>query len=97
MQAGAEPWMIAVTILAMLLKLAPIVLAVGMIWFFAKSETWRLMKRRLTEGGEQAEQVALMAGEIEQLRREMAELQERVDFSERVLAQNKDVGTLERH
>ena len=48
---------------------------------------------RLQGGGSGAEEVQEMRGEVETLRRELGELNERVDFAERLLARGRDPGT----
>ena len=50
-------------------------------------------EHRRTETDDGGERDAIL-GELQQLRQEVTELQERVDFTERLLAKQKDAGAL---
>lgn len=91
-----EPFMAVALVVGILGKVIPLALIVGGLWFFFRSEFWKLLKHRLKEGGDQTAQIAQLAAELDEVRREMAELQERVDFSERLLAQSKDAAAVDR-
>lgn len=76
-------------ILVMVLKLAPwLAVGVGLL-FLTRSAVGRALAQRIREGSVTAEEVAALAGELEDVRRELGEMQERLDFTERLLAQQR--------
>lgn len=68
-------------------KITPLLLIVGAVWFFRSNRGGRMWNR--VPGGADPETVAELRAELDEVRRELAELQERVDFSERLLAQGQ--------
>src|SRR5712664_3822352 len=70
-------------------------------WMISMSPLGKAFAERLRHGpvppgGGTAEDHAELAESVEQLRREVAELAERVDFTERLLGQQKAVEQIER-
>lgn len=65
-------------------KITPLLLIGGAVWFFRSNRGGRMWGR--VQGGADQETAAELRAELEDVRRELAELQERVDFSERLLA-----------
>ncbi len=57
------------------------------IWFFRRSALGRSVLDRVQDGAADKELLQSLASEVEYLHHEMTELQERVDFAERRLAQ----------
>ncbi len=80
----------------------PIVAVGGFFaWMISLSPVGRAFAERLRHGpvppgGGNAEDHAELAESVEQLRREVAELAERVDFTERLLGQQQAAGQLGR-
>jgi len=80
----------------------PIVAVGGFFaWMISLSPVGRAFAERLRHGpvppgGGSAEDHAELAESVEQLRREVAELAERVDFTERLLGQQQAAGQLGR-
>ncbi|PYP56230.1 MAG: hypothetical protein DMD40_11700 [Gemmatimonadetes bacterium] len=79
------------------------IIAVGgfFAWMIALSPVGKAFAERLRHGpvppgGGTADDHAELAESVEQLRREVAELAERVDFTERLLGQQKAMGQLEK-
>ena len=64
-------------------------------WFlFKRSGIGRELKRRAETGADRDELVNVLSGQVERLQQEMLELQERVDFAERLMADPDRVGRL---
>jgi len=78
----------------------PIVAVGGFFaWMIALSPVGKAFAERLKHGpvrGGTAEDQGELVETVEQLRREVAELAERVDFTERLLGQQRLVGQLEK-
>ena len=78
----------------------PIVAVGGFFaWMIALSPVGKAFAERLRHGpstGGTSEDHAELVESVEQLRREVAELAERVDFTERLLGQQKAMGQLEK-
>lgn len=80
------------------------IVAVGgfFLWMLSLSPVGKALAERLKhgplprEGAGTAEEQAELVETVEQLRREVAELAERVDFTERLLGQQKGVEQLQR-
>ena len=88
---GFGLWLVPIAILG---KLAPLLLLGGAIWFFRSNRGARM--RFGSQGGVDQETVAELRAELDEVRRELSELQERVDFSERLLAQQSGAAPVER-
>ena len=54
----------------------------------------RIEEAKIRAGGGAEEEVQQLRDDVEQLRGEMAEMQERMDFTERLLARNSDAERL---
>jgi len=70
-----------------------IVFGGGMLMVLSKSEIGRAVIERIRGGGSGAADPALL-DEVERLRHDVTELQERVDFAERLLAKSRESGQL---
>lgn len=71
-----------------------IVFGGGMVWLLSKSEIGRAVSDRIRgHDGSGATDPALLE-EVERLRHDVGELQERVDFAERLLARSRESGQL---
>jgi hypothetical protein len=78
----AMTWMAIAGI--MLVKLVPIMLVGGVgYYFFKRSEMGRALTRRSDTSGD----MVLLQQQVDDLRTELSEMQERLDYSERVLTQ----------
>lgn len=75
-------------LVGLLLRTVPVLL-VGTVGFvlFSRSTLGKSLIRRLQEGGADAETLAAMQDELQELRRELGEVHERLDFAERRLVQ----------
>jgi hypothetical protein len=73
-----------------------IVLLIGGFAVFARSEIGRALAHRIGGGGAATsaveEELRVLHGEIEALRSELMETQERLDFTERMLASGRKEG-----
>lgn len=75
----------------------PIVAVAGFfLWMISLSPVGKAYAQRVRGGGLDEREREELHLEIDTLRREVAELAERVDFTERLLAKNQDVARLER-
>lgn len=71
-----------------------IVFGGGMVFMLSKTDLGRAVTERIRgSGGSGAVDPALL-DEVERLRHDMTELQERVDFAERLLAKTRESGQL---
>jgi len=76
-------------VLAIVFKLAPwLIVGVGAL-IFARSAFGRALAHRLREGAVTGADLAALSDELQEARREIAEMQERLDFTERLLAQDR--------
>lgn len=73
----------------LLLKLVPWLVIGGGLYGLSRTEPGRGLIRRLREGGATEADIAALADELQQLRAELAEVQERLDFTERALVQQR--------
>jgi hypothetical protein len=85
-------------IIALLIPIMALAIPVGAIIMGGLTKVARLRleeaKLRQQGGGSgAADEVQELRGEVETLRRELGELNERVDFAERLLARGRDAGT----
>lgn len=87
---GSDPIGIGVLLIPLVVlgKIAPLLLLGGAFWFFRSQRGGRMWNRM--QGGRDPDGVAELRAELDEVRREVAELQERVDFSERLLAQHHE-------
>jgi hypothetical protein len=69
----ASPWLILGTIAYVLVRRSPL---------------WKALTERVRDG-DQGERLAALEGEVMELRQALAEMQERQDFAERMLADPK--------
>jgi len=84
--------LIFLTLIGILIKVAPwLLLGTAGAVFLSRSALGKAMMDRFREGSAGGEELAALAGELEQMRRELSELQERVDFTERLVSQPRDV------
>ena len=67
-----------------------IVFGGGMLFALSKSEIGRAVADRIRSGSHPAPTDPVLVDEVERLRIEVAELQERMDFAERMLAAKKE-------
>ena len=71
------------------MRFVPYILIGGAAWWFlGRSEFGRSLTRRLQEPGNDGETVAALASEMDQVKLQLAEVQERLDFAERLLARS---------
>jgi hypothetical protein len=83
-------------IIALLIPIMALAIPVGAIIMggLIKVARLRLEAAKLRQGGSgTTDEVQELRGEVETLRRELGELNERVDFAERLLARGRDSGT----
>jgi len=71
-----------------------IVFGGGMVWLLSKSEIGRAIADRIRGEGLQPRPDPAMIEEMERLRVEVAELQERMEFAERLLAARREPGSV---
>ena len=77
-------------LLSMLLKIAPLlILGSGGAIFLSRSAFGKALVQRIREGSLRGEEVAALAAQLEDVRHELGEIQERLDFTERLLAQQR--------
>lgn len=74
--------------IVILSKVTPFLLLGGAFWLFRSRRGGRILNRY--QGGADQETVAELRAELDEVRRELAELQERVDFGERLLARQHE-------
>lgn len=86
-----------VLLVGILLRTLPILVAgtVGVI-LFSRSTLGKAVIRRLQEGGAGASTVAQLQAEVDELRRELGEVQERLDFTEHRLRHQPEAPSLSR-
>ena len=72
------------------LKLAPLLIlgSAGAI-FLSRSTLGKALVQRIRQGSLKGEEVAALAAQLEEVRHELGEIQERLDFTERLLAQQR--------
>ena len=74
----------------LLVKVAPVVLGLGAaIWLLPRTGIGRSLIGRAREGSDEGERLLLLESEVARLREELAEVQERQDFTERLLAPDR--------
>lgn len=72
------------------MRFVPFVLIGGAAWWLlGRSEFGRSLTRRLQESGNDGESIAALASEMDQVKLQLAEVQERLDFAERLLARGE--------
>ena len=59
--------------------------------FLSRSTLGKALVQRIRQGSLQGEEVAALAVQLEEVRHELGEIQERLDFTERLLAQQRGV------
>jgi hypothetical protein len=75
-------------VFAILIRLAPwFILGIGAL-FFARSAFGKALAHRIREGAVTRADLAVLSDELQEARREIGEMQERLDFTERLLAQH---------
>lgn len=82
------PAEIGIALVLLVVKvIAPIAVVAGGAWFFfTKTEAGRGVAGRVPGGGDTGERLLLLESEVGELRRELSEMHERLDFAERMLA-----------
>ena len=84
-------------IIALLIPIMALAIPVGAIIMGGLTKVARLRleeaKLRQQSGSGTTDEVQELRGEVETLRRELSELNERVDFAERLLARGREPGT----
>lgn len=73
-----------------------IVFGGGMLFALSKTEIGRALADRIRHGAAGSEPDPALLEEMDRLRHDVAELQERVDFTERLLAAKRESGQLDR-
>jgi hypothetical protein len=77
-------------VLALAFKLVPwLVAGVGAL-FLARSAVGKALAQRIREGSASSAELSALYGELQEVRRELGEVQERLDFAERLLAQHRE-------
>src|SRR5438477_5215877 len=77
-------------LLSSFLKFAPLLLlGAGGAMFLSRSTLGKALVQRIRQGSLQGEEVAALAAQLEEVRHELGEIQERLDFTERLLAQQR--------
>lgn len=76
-------------VLLVIMKLAPWVLGGVGLFALYRSPAGRALARKLHADSVTAGDVALLAEELREVRRELSEVHERLDFAERALAQQR--------
>ena len=77
-------------LLTSFLKFAPLlILGSGGAIFLSRSSLGKALVQRIREGSLKGEEVAALAAQLEEVRHELGEIQERLDFTERLLAQQR--------
>jgi hypothetical protein len=78
-----------------LMRAAPwLLLGTAGALFLTRSSFGRALTHRLRQGSGRGEELATLTNEIEQLRRDLSEVQERLDFTERLLTQLRELPAL---
>ena len=77
-------------VLAIVLKLAPWFIAGLGALFFARSAFGKALAHRIREGTVTSADLAALSDELQEARREIGEMQERLDFAEHLLAQHRE-------
>jgi outer membrane protein TolC len=75
--------------MTIIVKGIPWVLIGGAAYALYRSPLGRALAQRLRDGAATTADVAALADDLEQVRHELAEVQERLDFAERALAQGR--------
>lgn len=83
-------------ILALILKFLPWLLAGAGAVALARSSLGKALVARLREGSVPSAEVAALSAELQEVRHELGEVQERLDFAERLLAQQQESPALAR-
>ena len=74
----------------LVVKVAPVVLGLGAaIWLLPRTGVGRSLLGRARDGDDQGERLLLLESEVARLREELAEVQERQDFTERLIAPDR--------
>lgn len=83
-------------VLALLIPILALSIPVSAIILGGLTKIWRLRieEARLRAGAGGSPEVEHLAEQVAQLRRELDEVHERLDFTERLLARSKDPGRL---
>ena len=81
--------------LALLIPIVALAIPITVIVFNGLQKVWRLRleearARAGARDGEESGELEALRAEVAQLRQEVGEVQERLDFAERVLIQNRD-------
>ena len=77
-------------LLSSFLRFAPLlVLGAGGAMFLSRSTLGKALVQRIRQGSLQGEGVAALAAQLEEVRHDLGEVQERLDFTERLLAQQR--------
>lgn len=74
-----------------------IVFGGGMLWLLSKTEIGRAIADRIRGAEHAGGLVPAVLDEVGQLRHDVAELQERMDFAERLLAKTRESSQIEGH
>jgi outer membrane protein TolC len=80
---------VQLVILTVIMKGIPLVLVGGAIYAVYRSPLGRALAQRVRDGAVTTADVAALVDDLEQVRHELAEVQERLDFAERALAQGR--------
>ena len=75
--------------LMLLLKFAPWLIAGLGAFLFARSGLGRALTQRIRDGAVTRDDVAALAADLDEVRRELGEVQERLDFTERLVARQR--------
>ncbi len=73
-----------------------IVFGGGMLFALSKTEIGRALADRIRHGSQGAAPDQMLLEEMDRLRHDVVELQERVEFTERLLASSREAGQLDR-
>ena len=77
-------------ILIILFKFAPWLLVGLGALLFVRSAFGKALAQRIREGSVTGADLATLAGELQEVRRELGEVQERLDFAERLIAHQRE-------
>jgi len=77
-------------LLVKILLFGPWLVVGALVVLLPRTTLGKALLQRLRRGGVDAEEFSRMAGELELLHQEMAEVQERLDFVESLAAQHRD-------
>ena len=78
-------------VITMILKAIPLLLFGVGIYALYRSPLGRALAQRVRDGSVTTAEVAALAEELEQVRGELSEVHERLDFAERALAQQRNL------